>query len=101
MTDSMMGWPEGLERRRSTLHSGKPTSEQVEIRKALGLVEAELIRVNEMFAPFHSRHEGWAVLKEEVDELWDAIKDKHSTPDDCRNEAKQVAAMAVRIMVDL
>lgn len=101
MTDSMIGWLDGLERRRSHLHSGKPMVEEIEIRKALGLVEAELIRASNLFGPFHSRHEGWAVLKEEVDELWDAIKDKHSSLDDCRNEVMQVAAMAVRFMVDL
>lgn len=48
---------------------------------------------------FHSAHEGYAVLKEEVDELWDAIKENdhvHSL-----REARQVAAMALRYLVDV
>ena len=34
-------------------------------------------------------------LKEEVDELWDEIKLKHSDPTRLRREAIQIAAMAV------
>ena len=47
----------------------------------------------------HSAHEGFAVLYEEVDELWDEVKAKQ----DNRNNAKmlkelvQVAAMAQRM----
>ena len=33
------------------------------------LVEIELAAANERFPPFHSAHEGWAVILEEVDEL--------------------------------
>ncbi|BFL40808.1 hypothetical protein H8S45_14915 [Agathobaculum sp. NSJ-28] len=33
------------------------------------LVKVELAAANEKFPPFHSAHEGWAVLKEEVEEL--------------------------------
>ena len=47
---------------------------------------------------FNSLHEGYAVLKEEVDELWDEIKMKN--PDELKvyTEAKQVVAMGLRIM---
>ena len=51
------------------------------------------------FPPFHSRHEGYAVLKEEVDELWAEVK--HGTPTRAKEEAIQVAAMALRFLVDL
>jgi hypothetical protein len=50
-----------------------------------------------------SAHEGYAVLLEEVDELWDEIKG----PDDSkqtarmRAEAIQVAAMAIRFIEDV
>ena len=41
------------------------------------------------------RHEFYAILKEEVDELWDAIKTDAPTSD-LYDEAIQVAAMCVR-----
>lgn len=51
---------------------------------------------------FHSAHEGFAVLKEEVDELWDDVKEDHGTDvTSGRSEAIQVAAMAVRYITDL
>jgi len=51
---------------------------------------------------FHSHHEGYAVIKEEIDELWDAIKTKKNHPNlikALREEATQVAAMAIRFLV--
>jgi hypothetical protein len=54
------------------------------------------------FEPFNSPHEGYAVIKEELDELWDDVRKKNrgrSTA--ARGEAIQVAAMAVRYVVDL
>lgn len=49
--------------------------------------------------PHHSYHEGYAVLLEEVDELWDEIKAKTPVHGRIANEAIQVAAMALRIAV--
>lgn len=46
-----------------------------------------------------SHHEAWAVLHEEHDELWDEVK--ANNPARARLEAIQVAAMAVRFIVDL
>ncbi len=52
------------------------------------------------FRPFASKHEGWAILQEEVDELWEAVKnDSHYTY--LEEEAVQVAAMALRFLVDV
>jgi ribosomal protein S15P/S13E len=50
-----------------------------------------------------SAHEGYAVLSEEVDELWDHVKTKQSKRDlqAMRKEAIQVAAMALRFAVDV
>lgn len=65
-------------------------------------ISDELFTAKEKYpANFNSLHEGYAVLKEEVDELWDEIKKKHPNKADVYNEAKQVAAMAIRIMVEL
>jgi NTP pyrophosphatase (non-canonical NTP hydrolase) len=50
--------------------------------------------------PFNSTHEGFAVLKEEVDELWDAVKSDASN-EQLRVEAVQVAAMAIRFINEL
>lgn len=61
----------------------------------------ELCRASTKFAPFHSAHEGFAVLKEEVDELWDEIKTKNRSKERMREEALQTAAMALRFVHDI
>lgn len=63
-------------------------------------VEEELSRALRKFpTPFHNAHEGYAVLKEEVDEAWDAIK-KNDIPH-ARKEMVQVAAMAMRFLLEV
>ena len=42
-----------------------------------------------------STHEGYAVIKEELDELWDEIRKKHPSKALMRREAVQVGAMAL------
>lgn len=53
---------------------------------------------------FNSRHEGYAILKEELDEVWDLIKINHTKNPECREEMRkeaiQVAAMAIRFIYD-
>lgn len=63
----------------------------------------ELVFATAKFGAFHSAHEGFAVLKEEVDELWDEVKAKQGSRDfeAMRKEAIQVAAMAMRFVVDI
>lgn len=53
------------------------------------------------FPPFNSPHEGWAVLFEEVDELWDEVKANRGCSASARAEAVQVAAMALRFIIDI
>lgn len=53
--------------------------------------------INE-FGEFASYHEGYAVLLEEVNELWEEIKTKDRSPALIYLEACQVAAMAIKIM---
>ena len=60
----------------------------------------ELERATEKFGEFHSTHEGYAVLKEEVDALWDVVK-QNGSQERLRAEAVQVAAMALRFILDL
>lgn len=60
----------------------------------------ELDRAYRKFARMQvGPHEGYAVLLEEVDELWDAIKGNAPWAEQ-RAEAVQVAAMALRFIVD-
>lgn len=64
---------------------------------ALVLVDIEFGKATKKFGSFNSVHEGYAVLLEEMDELWDDIKANK----DPSEEAIQVAAMALRFLVDV
>lgn len=64
-------------------------------------VANELTKATERFPAFNSPHEGWAVIREELDELWEHVKANTATTFDARSEAIQVAAMALRFAVDL
>lgn len=64
-------------------------------------VADELTRARRKFpGAQNSPHEGWAVLQEEVDELWDDVK-ANASREQMRKEAIQIAAMAVRFIEDL
>lgn len=49
---------------------------------------------------FRSRHEGYAFLAEEVDELWDEVKKKAPPKIIMYEEAKQIATVAIEFMLD-
>lgn len=68
---------------------------------AISDVTAEYVRASEKFGPFASAHEGFAVLMEEVDELWDEVKANRGYDRSAEEEAVQVAAMAIRYLVDV
>jgi hypothetical protein len=70
------------------------------LQKAHMDIGQEYLRAADKFSKFNSFHEGYAVIREELDELWDEIKggqDKQRM----REEAMQVGAMALRFMADL
>lgn len=93
--------------------------------KTIDLIRVEMESIpKEYHKPFNSNHEGYAILKEEVDELWDEIKNgekriksqlyaesqasngfmdavKKHHKEKIREEAIQVAAMAIRIIQEL
>lgn len=60
----------------------------------------ELRSARQKFPKFSSAHEGFAILKEEVDELWEEVRSKSRTTASMRAEAVQVAAMALRFIED-
>lgn len=67
-------------------------------------VEKEVIRAKSMFpANFVNQHEGYAVLLEEVDELWDEIKKNQKLYDLAaqKKEAIQACAMLFRFIHEL
>lgn len=67
-------------------------------------VKYELMKAQIHFDLFHSEHEGFAILLEEIDELWEGVKMKQSNPlrkTICKKEAIQVCAMALRFLYDL
>lgn len=60
----------------------------------------EYERAIKKFKPFNSRHEGYAVILEELDEVWDAIKGD-SLNATLEPEIIQVGAMVLRFLMDL
>lgn len=65
---------------------------------ALELV-IELDRARTKHGSMRSAHEGYAVLLEEVDELWHEIKHGHA--DKARKEAVQIGAMALALLTEV
>lgn len=63
----------------------------------------EVYTATEKWPPFNSAHEGYGVLLEEVDELWDHVKtsQKKRNLEEMKKEAIQVAAMAVRFALEI
>lgn len=74
------------------------------LKTALQLVSNEVERAKTLFpANFVNQHEAYAVLLEEVDELWDEIKKNQKNYDleAQKKEAIQAAAMLMRLVVEL
>ena len=70
----------------------------------LNEIVQEFFKASDKFPPMRSEHEGYAILKEEVDELWGSIKLNQKNPEralKCHKECVQVAAMALRFLYDL
>lgn len=67
---------------------------------ALNVIRLEYAQATSKFPPFHSCHEGYAVLQEEVDELWDEVRRNPKDMARIKKEAVQVGAMALRFLVD-
>ena len=81
-------------------------------KDVLALVDKELASANERFPQFHSQHEGWAVILEEVQEceyefddikfqlkrLWDHVKhNEHPYPMMVYERAVKLACEAIQV----
>jgi hypothetical protein len=65
------------------------------------MVACELAKAQETFAPFNSAHEAYAVILEEVEELWEEVRHKHKRQAMMCAELVQIAAMCQRAAEDL
>lgn len=63
----------------------------------------ELLRAREWFGPMASAHEGYAILAEEMDELWDIVKQKQTERDYAalRKECVQLGAMVLAFLIEV
>lgn len=68
-------------------------------------VERELAKARERYQPIHSLHEGYAVILEELDELWSLCREWKGDTDELAplvwKECIQIAAMAQRLAEDI
>ena len=64
-------------------------------------VRKELAKARNGHAPMHGPHEGYAVILEEVEELWAEVKKKKRDFELMKNECIQIAAMAIKFYEDI
>lgn len=69
--------------------------------RALAEVVAEIAQARAQHAPMRGAHEGYAVLLEEVDELWAEVKDRRRDLSAMPRKACQVAAMVLCFMAEV
>lgn len=78
---------------------------EVRINDAMAAIEKELRSAlsNPKNFPFRSSHEGYAILAEEVDELWEEIKNNKvpGAIERQREEVTQVGAMAAKYLIQI
>lgn len=72
-------------------------------REVVRSIIQEFATASAKHPPLNSAHEGYAIIFEELDELWDEVKKKPSKRrcSKMRTEAIQVGAMAMRFLLDL
>lgn len=70
--------------------------------KTVERVKNELAEANTVYGGFRSAHEGYAVIKEEYDELWDEVRKTNPVfhnKEAMKHEAIQLAAMAIKFIM--
>lgn len=78
----------------------KTEIDSIHLDDILIAVKSELESACNKFHAYNSAHEGYAVILEEMDELFDEIKGEHDR-EKMYHEAKQVASTAIRFMLDI
>ena len=73
------------------------------IAKLAWAAGCELARAMELHKPFNSAHEAYAVILEELDEFWEEVRKRRESRSELamRSELVQIAAMAMRTIIDL
>jgi hypothetical protein len=71
------------------------------MKQLLNEVETELLKSYEKHSSFKGSHEGYAVILEELDELWDEVKKHERNFKLMRKECIQIAAMAIKFARDI
>ena len=72
-----------------------------DMKQLIDDITIELEHAQAKFPPFHTPHEGYAVILEELDELWELCRVNRGRTLQAREEAIQIAAMAIRYVADL
>lgn len=92
----------------SDLNSVSVESDRELIQESISEVSIEMMGGLRKFGPYNSTHEAWAVIREEMDELWDVVKEKEEGGAGeidrlarMREEAIQVAATSLRLCCEL
>lgn len=68
--------------------------------RILAWIDLELERATSRHDSFHSPHEGWAVIREELDELWEHVRADTGRDRKALEECVQIATMAMRYIFD-
>ena len=71
------------------------------VTKAASIVLAELEKALRKHGPMQSAHEGYAVILEEVEELWEEVRTQNPSRERMLAEASQIGALALRFMLDV
>jgi hypothetical protein len=70
-----------------------------DVGAVLEVIREEYEQARTRWPALNTRHEGYAVILEEMDELWDAVKCQDAVR--CFEEAVQVGAMVVAFLVEV
>jgi hypothetical protein len=70
-------------------------------RDAAEAILAEYHGARSQWPPMQSGHEGYAVILEELDELWQLVKANRGNGAEARAEAMQIGAMALAYMAEV
>lgn len=82
---------------------GWQRSKEEEASSKIELFVQEHSKAREKFSAMASAHEGYAVILEELDEVWDIVKQKQSERDyrKLRKEVIQLGAMVYAFLIEI